>query len=391
MELQISAPGKVILFGEHAVVYGYPAIAASIDLRVRLNVSAGHLTDAGSALYHVSLPDLNAPPVCLSADCINDVRSSLIKNRNNPQETVLEIVSRQCLVSSDQRLLNSLAVILLADALVHIECCCDSCPTNKLVRPLNIRVTSELPMGSGLGSSAAFCTVVCACFLHIHGQDPSADSSQLERIAHETEKLMHAMPSGVDTAICARGGIICFQRLNPSQRCDTLPAKSGPLLLINTRIPRSTAVVVLDVAAARSADTQKHGHLMKEIASVCTQATDHLCNGRLFCTEFDQLVSRNQDLLEQLGVSHPVIDEIVRRLAEFGVSAKLTGAGKGGCVIAFLDEERHSLTYADGLCKKDLVVRIPLRAEGTVIAHKLSKDRNSVRVGVQTAGPDSHF
>uniref|UniRef100_A0A0X3PWH3 Mevalonate kinase n=1 Tax=Schistocephalus solidus TaxID=70667 RepID=A0A0X3PWH3_SCHSO len=347
MELQISAPGKVILFGEHAVVYGYPAIAASIDLRVRLSVSVENPNDAGNTVYNISLPDLNSTPMCLSTDCVHGVRSSLIKNCNKPQETVREIMERQRLISSDQRLVNSLAVILLADALVHTECCCDSCPAKQLTHPLNIRVTSDLPIGAGLGSSAAFCTVICACFLHIHGQDPSKDFPRLERITHETEKIMHALPSGVDTAISVRGGIIRFQRLNPSPRCVTLPVKSGPLLLIDTRIPRSTADVVLDIATSRSTNPQKHTHLMEEIASVCIRATDHLCNGEMFCTEFYRLVSENQNLLEQLGVSHPIIDDIVRRLAGFGVSAKLTGAGRGGCVIAFLDKERHSLTQSD--------------------------------------------
>nr|VZI37125.1 unnamed protein product [Spirometra erinaceieuropaei] len=346
MELHISAPGKVILFGEHAVVYGHPAIAASIDLRVRLSVSAD-LSDDGNTMYRVDLPDLNSPPVCLSTDCIRDVRSSLVTNFNKPQEKVREIMTRRGLISPDQRVLDSLAVILLADALVHTEYCHNSCPAKHQGRPLNIRVTSDLPIGSGLGSSAAFCTVVCACLLHIHGQDYSADLPRLERISHETEKLMHALPSGVDTAISARGGMIRFQRINSSPCCDTLPAKSQPLLLIDTRISRSTAAVVRDVAAFRSTNPQRHAHLMEEIASVCIRATDYLRDGSLLCSEFDRLVARNQDLLEQLGVSHPVIDKIVRRLAEFGVSAKLTGAGRGGCVIAFLDRKRHSLTYSD--------------------------------------------
>ncbi|KAL5111873.1 putative mevalonate kinase [Taenia crassiceps] len=199
----------------------------------------------------------------------------------------------------------------------------------------DITLTSTLPINAGLGSSAAFCSVVAAFFLHLHGCITSPnltedDLSLVHSFANELEKIMHASPSGIDTLISTSGGMICFTK-NTTDGSTFIRSLATPLLrdnlpkllIINTNIPRSTADVVNSVQKFRE-------------CTICKKAES------IFSSPFDEdslnvlckLFLQNHDALCELGVSNAALDEIVRRLRTIGFGAKLTGAGRGGCAIA---------------------------------------------------------
>jgi mevalonate kinase len=279
--------GKIILLGEHAVVYGYPALAAALDRGVTIAPVA---TPAGGPLRL----ELRAWNVAVAA-------------------------------SDDHPVARSLAAI--ADELGAGR------------PPLLLIGDAQIPPGAGLGSSAALAVAVARAVL-THLQRP-VDLAALTRAANASEALVHGRPSGVDVALAVAGGVGVFRRstgLLPLTRVPPQRVLVGP-----SGVPRSTAAMIDRVAQAtggRADDARLH-----ELGALTDTATAALLAGDR--AGLGAAMNRAHELLADLGVSTPELDALCEAARAAGADgAKLTGAGGGGAVIAIAPPGREPAVLA---------------------------------------------
>ncbi|XP_017564800.1 mevalonate kinase [Pygocentrus nattereri] len=344
-ERYISAPGKSILHGEHAVVHGKVALAVSLNLRTYLRLQA---TSAGKVC--VNLPnidtflswDITALKSLLSgwkADCSSsELDSNLVKRLRE----FMAITDG----STDTR---SMAV--LAFLYIYLSVFADA----EVLPSLSVCVWSELPTGAGLGSSAAFSVCLSAALLSARGtistpliqQQNTArwSDAELELInkwAFQGEKIIHGNPSGVDNAVSTWGGVLRYHAgmITPLSRVPTLR-----ILLTNTKVPRSTKVLVSGVKDK----INKYPSVMTPVLD-SVDAVSQACEQTLadMATEgastkhyniLEDLIDINQHHLNVMGVGHSSLDTLCRVTLAHGLHSKLTGAGGGGCGITLLRPE----------------------------------------------------
>jgi mevalonate kinase len=268
---QASAPGKLILFGEHSVVYGEPAIAASLsDLRIQ--VSAKTRSDG---IIDIQLPDLpDGFSLSTKAESLRcEVSNSDLKSTPTAQDASDIHKCLQDGESSTNNLSLSESHMAAVTPLIYLF--------NKLVPSLltkdtglSLSATSiNLPVGAGLGSSAAFGVSASAALyqLHlrlrlIHGESDTDESSTsttwkgkpsndqlnvINELAYQSEILIHGTPSGIDNTVSTYGSAIHFTKLDGGKtRNERIDAKCLPplhVILTNTQVPRSTKVLVSHV------------------------------------------------------------------------------------------------------------------------------------------------
>lgn len=216
---------------------------------------------------------------------------------------------------------------------------------------------STIPIGAGLGSSASIAVCVSAALLlqlrTLSGphpdQPPDEARLQVERInrwAFVFEACIHGNPSGVDNTVSTQGKAVVFQRTDYSKPPSVQPLwdfPELPLLLVDTKQPKSTAHEVAKVARLRD----KHPKLVGAILDAVDRAT-RSATELLESPEFDseqeesleqvgELMTINHGLLVSLGVSHPRLERVREMVDHEGIGwTKLTGAGGGGCSITLL-------------------------------------------------------
>jgi mevalonate kinase len=279
--------GKVILLGEHAVVYGYPALAAALDRGVTV---APVPTPAGGPLRL----DVRSWDVAVSA------------GDDHP-------VARSLAAIADELGAGRPPVLLIGDA--------------------------QVPPGAGLGSSAALAVAVARALL-TYLKRP-IDLPTLTRAAGASEALVHGRPSGVDVALAIAGGTGVFRRstgLAPLARLAPLRVLVGP-----SGAPRSTAAMVERVAEATGARVDDPR--LRELGALTDTGTAALLAADL--PALGAAMNRAHSLLADLGVSTDQLDTLCDAARKAGASgAKLTGAGGGGAVIAVASRDREAAILA---------------------------------------------
>ena len=273
--------GKIILLGEHAVVYGYPALAAALDRGVRIDVVP---TPAGGTL-RVDVPSWN-----------------------------LKVTAED-----DNAFANGLAAI--ADSL-------------DLGRPpLTLVGDAQIPPGAGLGASAAFAVAVSRALLS-HAKRP-ATTEAVAAAAAASEKILHGRASGVDVALAIAGGVGVYRKSTGLKAfaIPTLRVLVGP-----SGSPRSTAAMVDRVAQATNSSVDDAR--LAELGNLADTGTQALMRRDIDALGND--MNRAHTLLAELGVSTPLLDalcDVARKLGAHG--AKLTGAGGGGAIIALAPRDKE--------------------------------------------------
>ena len=281
--------GKIILLGEHAVVYGFPALAAALDRGVSI---AAVPTPAGGPL-RVDVPSWN---LRLTAD-------------------------------DDHSFARGLCAIADAVGLGR--------------PPLTLVGDAQIPPGAGLGASAAFAVAISRALL-AHLKKP-ADAAAVIAAANASESVLHGKASGVDVALAMHGGIGVFRKSTDlrtitlrGQRSEIRPLR---VLVGPSGAPRSTAAMVDRVATATSGSVDDAR--LRELGSLADTGTASLLAGELAALGND--MNRAHELLAGLGVSTPLLDglcDVARQHGAYG--AKLTGAGGGGSVIAIAPRDREA-------------------------------------------------
>ena len=394
-----SAPGKLILFGEHVCVYGYTAVAASIsDLRILVQVS---LHDDGKSILDASLLDLPSasPNGGHVAACIRlDELSAALKACPDPippwwhpappstaQVEALSALLTQ-LPAPDE---TALLPLLFLSAALLPQVLEISSGTSVRVR---VR-SADLPVGSGLGSSAAFSVSLAAALLRLQLQsmpplrgepgsraalgtaspvdDPPAGLAEgtvpdeatrqvINGWAYAAECLLHGKPSGLDNAVSCAGEAMKLSKKDASAPMSFEPLPGFPrlrVLLTNTHVPRKTADLVQRVRELHDAPTTSGvvRHIFEAVASAseCFLALvadgkrleEGKSGGRHAATSLSPasmravgaLIRMNHKLLDALQVSAPALEHVVSIAQGLGLPTKLTGAGGGGCAFSLLD------------------------------------------------------
>lgn len=303
--------------GEHAVVYGRPALAAAIDLRLTVRVSARSAGDVRLDLH--SLPHSEEIPWSSVLSYCRTARESWYEYSREPGPERFRAVRGEDPAHIVKAALGEAVESLGEDDPPGVE----------------VRVESRLPIGSGFGSSAATAVAVIAGYLAFRGE--KLDSERIERLALEAERRQHGLPSGIDTATVLRGGILQARKLPSGElETETIPAfigSSSPLLsrlrVYDTGTPpESTGAVVAAVRARRDQDPGRHERLLDGIETAVRAFRVELARK----VEEDparivQAIRDCQGCLEEMGVVPETVRDIVRRIEAEGGAAKISGAG----------------------------------------------------------------
>ena len=282
-----TAPGKIILFGEHAVVYGRPAIAVPVkQLRARAVISADPRAELGKVR-------IQAPDVSLDV-LIDDLPSG------HPLREVVQIVLAELAITRP--------------------------PAFKL------RVTSTIPIAAGLGSGAAVSVAIIRALSAFLGQ-PLSDE-KVSALAYEVEKLHHGTPSGIDNTVVTYRMPVYFVRGSP---VETFQVKRPfSLVIADTGISSPTAIAVGDLRQAWLADKAYYEPVFDAVQQIVQTARTIIENGQI--EALGPLMNKNHVLLQKMGVSCEELDRLVSTACDAGaLGAKLSGGGRGGNMIALVD------------------------------------------------------
>jgi len=294
-----SAPAKVILFGEHFVVYGEPAIVLAIDKRAyasarlrkddRIYINSSNMRVSGTFKGKRFQGEKGGSKACAKLEPVK-----------NAVQQVLERAHKKI--------------------------------------GINVQINSDIPVSAGLGSSAAVATSTIMAVSHLLGMELPRD--QIFRMAYESECLVHGTPSGIDPAISTYGGSLQFQRGK-----DFVPLNvqaDVPLVIGNTRVERSTGELVANVRRIREHYSSIIDPVIKAGGKIAIDAVDALKQNDL--RTVGDLMNINHALLCAVGVSHEALERLVYAARKGGaLGAKLTGGGGGGCMIALAEEKKLKL------------------------------------------------
>jgi len=284
-----SAPGKVILFGEHAVVYGHPAIAVPItQVRAKAIVIAEPRSPRG--LVRIIAPDIGLETSLASLPA------------NHPLAVLLSKAVSTLQVS-------------------HIPAC-------------SISITSTIPIAGGMGSGAAVSVAVLRALSAFLGR-PLKDE-QVSNLVFEVEQVYHGTPSGIDNTVITYARPVYFVK---GKLIEILSVKKPfPLVVADTGIKSPTAVAVGEVRQAWENQHEAYEQLFEAAGSIAAAGRKAIQAGKV--EALGPLMDENHTLLQKLGVSSPELDALVEAARSAGaLGAKLSGAGKGGSMIALVTAE----------------------------------------------------
>jgi mevalonate kinase len=198
----------------------------------------------------------------------------------------------------------------------------------------NLAVRSQIPSGCGLGSGAA---VAAAAFRAIFRYFRVSHTPQvLSELVYEIEKLHHGTPSGIDNTVIAIGRPILFKKGDPA-RFLSAPRSRCFLIVGHTGKRHRTSEIVAEVARGRGAEPARYDAIFRDIGRLSGPGAAAFQAGRW--KELGGLMDRNQKLLENMGVSSPELEALVGAARGAGaLGAKLSGAGRGGCMAALTDD-----------------------------------------------------
>jgi len=282
-----SAPGKVILFGEHAVVYNRPALAVPVtqvhaDVEVRDSARAGIWIEAPEIDLHAEVQSLPS---------------------GHPLVTVI----------------NDVILPLGISPFPNLE----------------IKISSTIPVASGLGSGAAV-TVALARALSSFLFHPMTDE-EVNSLAYEIEKFHHGTPSGIDNTVVTYAKPVYFIKGQPIETFRV--GKPFTIVIADTGIPAPTKESVGDVRRLWLKNTNRFENMFDEIAQISLMARRAIESGKP--ESLGELMNQNHGLLQEMTVSCSELDKLVEAARRAGaLGAKLSGGGRGGNMIALVNDDQ---------------------------------------------------
>ena len=331
-----SAPGKIILFGEHFVVHGTNALLAAIDKRVT-------------------------------------VTSTFTENKTIKVNSELGTIEVPMSSSHEEVESEFRPFVYLANKMIN---------SNQNVNGLEITINSDIPIGVGLGSSSACCVAatasICGLFKELSSsgasgwdkdktyqavEDGKEERTKISRMSREAEETIFPDTSGADCNVCQYGGIIGYHGhdgtivFHSSARSVSYEI-SANLLIVNSMIQHSTKRSVEKVRRFKENNEKR----FSELCDLANQLIDHYDKlGRDIGVLEDMIkndvtaiglkMTENQKYLEEIQVSNDTLRDMISSLKEIALRTKITGAGDGGCIIALVKDE--NLDKVPALLPKD--------------------------------------
>ena len=351
-----SAPGKIILFGEHFVVHGTDAILAAIDKRVTVTSS---FTDNNTIKVNSQLGTIEVP-----IDQSWGERK-FAWEQGKPYDKDFPEIPKEITDIGTFAPFVYLARMFWDLMRVRKE--------NKSIQPvfdksgLEITIDSDIPVGVGLGSSSASCVAATASITNLFIKSGFArqsgyyGSSKLELVllidgdvrwkttrefiqtkAIMAERTIFPDTSGADCEICTNGG--CSYHCNrnygePSHWHMGCDLSDINLVIANSMTPHSTKDSVERVRRFKENNEERFSQLCKLEMKLIGEANSVLYRGRTDYTLLGEKMSENQKYLEEIQVSNNTLYGMIHSLKEISLGTKITGAGDGGCVIALVKDE----------------------------------------------------
>jgi len=281
-----SAPGKIILFGEHFVVHGTKAILAAIDKRVT-------------------------------------VTSTFTENKTIKVNSQLGTIEVHISSSYEEVKGEFRPFVYLANKIINSE---------QNVSGLEITIDSDIPIGVGLGSSSACCVAAAASISELFNE---LSSEEILKMSIEAEKTIFPDSSGADCTVCTYGGMIEYPSIEKIDNTFDLN-----LVIANSMIPHNTKNSVEKVNKFKENDEDRFSQLCDLENGLIDEVIVAMKNND--ATTFGLKMSENQKYLEEIQVSNDTLRGMISSLKEISLGTKITGAGDGGCVIALVKDENVS-------------------------------------------------
>lgn len=315
-----SAPGKLLLFGDHAVVYGNPCIVTAVDQRLYVTVSLN-----GANAFCLSAPDLGLTAYSKTIDSLGGEGLPVAVR-------FIEVLYKKFLDIHPQK------------------------------RGIDVVTRSEFSSSFGFGSSSAATVAFAKALFEVYGVNFS--QHELFKLCYETVLSVQGVGSGFDVASAIWGGTIYY--VSPGKVIEKLPINDLPFVVGYTGIKADTPTLVRQVAEYKRRHPKVVQGLFSQIASLVESAKQAMLSADW--EEVGRLAKENQLLLNELGVSSVQLDLLNKKSVEAGAwGAKLSGAGGGDCMIAVVDavgqsSRRQSVQTAIALYGEHMNVQ--LGAEG---------------------------
>jgi mevalonate kinase len=288
--ISATAPGKVILFGEHAVVYGQPAIAVPVtEVAAKAIITPDPAAASGS--IHITAPQINL------------------------DASFSDLPATDPLVVAIRSTLDALSI--------------------KQPPAFKLRITSTIPVAGGLGSGAAVSVAIVRAISAFLGH-PLSDE-QVSPLAFEVEKLHHGTPSGIDNTVITYNKAVYYIKDKPIETINI--AKPFTLVIADSGISTPTKETVGDVRRLWESDSNLYEQIFESIGKLANTACAAIESGNN--EPLGPLMNENHALLQKLDVSSPELDTLVLAARDArALGAKLSGGGRGGNIIALSPEGR---------------------------------------------------
>ena len=285
------APGKIILFGEHAVVYGHPAIAAPVSQIQACCQVRANFDGQGICLETPDLPEK-----------IQQVPGQIIAAFKHTDKALIAAVYQ---------------------VLTHLQ--------QQTWPDLTLTIQSDIPLGRGLGSGAAVSCAVIRAVATYFGQQLTPQV--VSELVYQVEQIHHGTPSGIDNSVIAFNQAIIYAKNQPIEYLNL--GGSFTFVIGDTGIVSPTHRVVGDLRNRWQADPEAYGRYFAQIAQIVQAAKGALEQGNQ--QQLGIYLNKNHEHLQTLGVSHASLDRLVEAAMTSGaLGAKLSGAGWGGTMMALV-------------------------------------------------------
>ena len=288
------APGKIILFGEHFVVYGNRAILGAID---KYATVTSEKTNTDNILISSSLGQ-------------SSIQKDQDVNKVEKKFRPFFYIAKQVISK------------------------------NNFDKGISIKIESNIPIGAGLGSSSACCVAAAASILNLFG---NGNKKEILELSIQAEKTIFPNSSGADCTVSVYGGIIEYQKEDGFSNISI--ENELNFLIIDSEQVHATDKVVAQVKKFKEENSNIFLELCLEEERLITKALDSMKNNDL--QTIGKCMAQNQMYLEQIGVSNDILLSITKEIEKITFGAKITGAGDGGCIIALTKKDNDLSEYVN--------------------------------------------
>lgn len=321
-KITASAPGKLMLFGEHAVVYGSPCIVTAVDQRVRVSVEPN-----GEGEIHVCSPNVG-----------------------------LDEYHKKIARLGKDDLPKSMAFVEMLVKRFYEK--------HQIKEGIRISTESDFSTQFGFGSSAAVVVALTLALAKYFGK--KMDKKEIFDMAYQAVLDVQGVGSGFDVAASVFGGTLYY--VTPGRVIENIYVGDLPMVVGYTGVKADTPTLVRQVAELKRNEKWVES-VFGDIAELVTQAKTMFVDNNF--VQLGRLMNRNQELLATLNVSSKELDKLIKTAKKAGVwGAKLSGAGGGDCMIAFCEKERREMVGEAIETGSGIWMKVKTGAEGVRLESK---------------------